>query len=171
MISFGYRGKHVINVHICRNFGFNICLGCYAHLNLDFWQMFITLLKQFVSAKPEKPVRKVLLKLYIWWNHTVYMCIFPEKNVFLREQIELWPENSISCNLCETDLAWMTEKLFSLIYFWQWTSKCHIIVTIINQLCAFDYYLYAIMILCPSVHHWCMALPFVMCSIVGAWVM
>ena len=44
----------------------------------------------------------------------------------------------------------------------------------IYWLCVSDYNWYLVMIFCPIAHHLCMALPFVMCSIVkqyvGAWV-
>ena len=97
---------------------------------------------------------------------------FFRKYFFLREQIELWPEN-LFCATCETGWAWLTEKTVQSDIFLTVNIKLLQNVTIINQLCAFDYNLYAIMILCPFVHHWCMALSFVMCSIVKnvrAWV-
>ena len=69
------------------------------------------------------------------------------------EQLELWPKYAISCNLCETGLAWMTEKLFNQITFWQRTFQCYTNVTIIYRLCVSDYYRYSITIFCPIAHH------------------
>ena len=59
----------------------------------------------------------------------------------------------ISCNLCETDLAWMTEKMINQISFWQRILKCYTNVTIINWLCVSDYYQYLIMIFCLIADH------------------
>ena len=67
----------------------------------------------------------------------------------------------------------MTEKQFNQISFWQWVSKCYPNVTIINQFYVSYYNWYLIMVFCPIPLHLCIALPFVMCSIlsssVGAW--
>ena len=74
------------------------------------------------------------MKLCSWWGYTctVQMCIFTGHSDlnFLREQLELWPKYTFSCNLCETSWAWMTEKVFNHISFWQWMFN----VTQIRQL-------------------------------------
>ena len=101
-------------------------------------------------------------------QYCVYVHIYRNLLVdfFLREKWELWSKYTISCNLCKTGVAWMTEKQCSQISFWQWMSKCNTKVTIINQLCLSDYDWYLIIILCPIVHHLCMALSLVKCHIV-----
>ena len=68
--------------------------------------------------------------------------------------------------LVETRLAWTTHKQFNQKSFWQWMSKCYTNVTVINRLCVSNYNWYLIMIFCLIAHHFCMALPFIMCSIV-----
>ena len=71
----------------------------------------------------------------------------------------------ILCNLCETGWAWMTEKLFSLISFWQWTSNCYKMWQLsINYVHSITTYMQ--LWFCVPLFDWCMALPFVMCSIV-----
>ena len=75
----------------------------------------------------------------------MYICIYTKNSAlifFLREKLKHWPKYTISFNLCETSLSWLSEKLFIQISFWQWMSKSYMImnVTIINQLCVSDYY-------------------------------
>ena len=153
-------------MHTCRNFGFNICLESYASFEL------IILAKVYYTTETicqRKTWKKPLWKFpcnFIVAENILCTCAYLPKIFFSERTNRTLPRKSFSCKLCETGLAWMTEKQFSLISFWQWTSKWYKNVTIINHLYAFDYYLYAIKVRCPFVYHWSVALSFVMCSIV-----
>ena len=117
----------------------DVFLGVMPLLNLEeIWPKLNIPLKKFVSATPLKQLSRML------WNSVVMKNIHVQVHIhrkfcfdfFLRAQLKLLPKYTISCNLCETGLPWMTEKLFNRISFWQWTSKCctNVTITCINQL-------------------------------------
>ena len=137
------------------------------HLNLKILPKWNIPLKQFVSATPlnrSTEFRKTLCNVVD--KHTLCTCVYLQ-NIIILFFPELWPKYTILCNLCETGEARMTEKQFSQISFWQWMSKCYTDLIIINRLCVSDYNWYLIIIFCPIVHHLCMTLPFIICSVVN----
>ena len=108
-------------------------------LNLEeIWPKLNIPLKKFVSATPLKPLSRMLWNSVVMKNIRVQVHIHRKFcfDFFLRAQLKLLPKYTISCNLCETGLPWMTEKLFNRISFWQWTSKCctNVTITCSNQL-------------------------------------
>ena len=81
-------------------------------------------------------------------------------DIFLREQLKLWPKRTILCNLCETVLPWMTEELFNQISF---DSECPNVTQmwqlLINYVYPFitDIWLWC----CVLANHYCMAIHYV----------
>ena len=124
-------------------------MGVMPFLNFKILPKWYILLKQFVSATPLKPLNR------IWWN------LFWFRRSYCVDVRIFWKFWFI--------LFWWVMHLLNLEILPKLNvllKKCYTNVTIINRVYVSDYNWYLITIFCPIAHYLCMALLFVMCSIV-----
>ena len=85
------------------------------------------------QCNSSKPLKRISWKFVVDKDILCTWCAYLQKiltvfDIFLRGKY------TILCNLCETGLLWLTEKLFNQISFWQWISKCYTNGTIITYI-------------------------------------